>query len=354
MRIVGFEVRRVPLTLVAPYTIAYETVERAENLFVRLVTDGPHVGLGCAAPDAGVTGETHDACDAALRAAADQLRGLDPLRTEHCLEQLVDATRGCPAARAAVDAALWDHLGKVAGLPVWQLLGGYRTEVETAITLFLDTPDVMVRQARERAREGFRILKLKGGREVDVDLEVLARVREAVGPDLRLWFDANQGWTKDQALRFVAEAEAYDLELVEQPTRRGAQDALAGVTRAAAMTVGADESLHGVDDAFRLARHDVVDLVNIKLMKVGGIDAALNVEAVADAAGIDVMIGCMDESALGIAAGLHLALARRRIRYADLDGHLDLVADPAEGAVLLDRGVLRPADGPGFGLVDLE
>lgn len=351
MRIVRLEAWPLSFRLAEPYRIAYQSFDTAANVLLRVVTDSGPAGFGCAAPDPDVTGESAADSLAALREiAAPVVVGQDPLRPVRVLDLLRRPLASRPAARAAVDAALLDIVGKSAGLPVWRLLGGYRDRIRTSVTIGILEESETVARARAWVAQGFRALKLKGGLDAEADASRVLAVRAAVGEKVALRFDANQGYSVDQTLDFVAATRSANLEIVEQPVPRGELDQLGDVTRKAPIPIMADESFVDLRGAFRLARKDLVDMVNVKLMKVGGIFAALNVAALARAARLSVMVGCMDEAALGIAAGLAFALARPSVTHADLDGHIGLEGDPTTGCLRLEKGTLIPSHRPGLGL----
>lgn len=350
MKIIACEFRSISLELTVPYEITYAKITSVTNIFMRIETSAGISGFGCAAPAPDVTGETPEkVLEVSRHAIPDLLKDTDPLRHALLMERLYGELNAFPAAMAMADMALYDILGKRAGLPLYKLIGGYRDRIVTSITIGILPAGETVAAARDFVARGFKALKIKGGADVEADIERVIKVREAVGAGIELRFDANQGYSEAEALRFVAATRPAALELLEQPTSKLREDLLAKVTQSATVPVMADESLMTLKDAFRLAKNDRADMINIKLMKAGGIAEAIRINAVARAAGLEAMVGCMDEAALGIAGGLHFALGRPNARYADLDGHLDLKDDPTAGSVILREGVLYPNDAPGLG-----
>lgn len=349
MKITGVNLHRISLPLDEPYAVAYEQFDSAENVLVRIGA-GNLSGWGCAAPDVHVTGETPEqVLSAGEKVLPGLLRRMDPFRRALIMKYLKKETPGLHSLHAAVDMALWDLIGKKAGLPVWKILGGYREKIRTSVTVGICGVEETVRLSREWIDAGFSILKIKGGKDPELDVERIREVRRRLGPKISLRFDANQGYTADEAIQFASRIAELDVELFEQPTPMAKPDLLGLVTRKSDTPIMADESLVSLIDTFHLVKRGLVDLVNIKLMKAGGITEAIQMDAVARAAGVEVMVGCMDESALGIAAGLHFALSRMNIRYADLDGHMGLQGDPAAGTVILKKGYLHPSPNPGLG-----
>ena len=354
MKIKQILFQHIRMTMREPYAIAYESLAFADNIFLCLETDARLQGFGCAAPDVAVTKETvADTISVIYDIIIPLLQNYNPLQLTHIIEDLRLNLKGHPAARAMVDMALYDLLGKIAGLSLHYLLGGYRNSIPTSITIGILPIEKTLKKAKAYLDKGVLALKVKGGQDVEADIAKVCALRKEIGPNIQLRFDANQGYSAKEALQFLNGVKDADLELLEQPTTRDDLKLLGHITRKAPIPIMADESLMGLKDVFRLAKDDLADMVNIKLMKTAGIYNALQISAVARAADIKAMVGCMDESALSIAAGLHLALSSPNITHADLDGHLGLQNDPAAGAVILKKGQLYPTGRSGLGF-DLD
>ncbi len=225
MRINRIEIWPWEMRLREPYTIAYETVEKTTNVFIRLETNTGLVAYGCAAPDEPVTGEKASDVLAALREVATPLlEGADPLRRLRLLVKLKQKIPDRPSARAAVDMALHDLLGKAAGQPLWRVLGGYRDRILTSITIGIMGVDETAARARQFVQEGFRAVKIKTGSNLEEDIDRVFRVREVIGAGVALRCDANQGYSASEAIEFCAPnqiGESRDPRAADaaQPTR---------------------------------------------------------------------------------------------------------------------------------------
>lgn len=345
-------VQEMPLR--SSYTIAYETISKCDNIFLKATSDTGITGWGCAAPDKMVTGETTESVISSFKNIIEPLlKDSDPFRYNLLLEVITKQSTIKPSALAMTDMVLHDMIARKCSEPLFKLLGGYRKNMETSITIGILPLEETVSMAQELVKRGFRILKIKGGKNYQEDIDKVIRVREVVGKKIQIRFDANQGYTVEDAVTFISGTKKVGIEVFEQPTNRSREELLGAVTERVPVPVMADESLMTLRDVFRLTRRDLIDMINIKIMKVGGINEAIYINSVAKSAGVESMVGCMDESALGIAAGLHFALSRPNVIYADLDGHLDLENDPFAGLIRINNGILYPDDGPGLGRINI-
>ena len=349
MRITNISFERLDLKLSDPYTIAYETIDRTSNFILKVETDGKIVGYGCAAPDPVVTNESpSDVTNAIKNIIIPYLLGKDPFTYALLLLELKELLGKRSSALAMVDLALFDIMSKKAEVPLYKFLGGFRNSIATSITIGIMSIEETLSYANEFVKQGFRILKIKGGSNLEEDIAKMRMIHEKY-PDIELRFDGNQGYSVKESVDFVKATAAIGIEIFEQPTKVEAEDRLGEVTDLVSIPVMADESLKTLTDAFRLAQNERVDMVNIKLQKVGGIWVGMHINSVAKAAKLDAMVGCIDECGLGIAAGLHFALSRPNIVYADLDGHLDIIDDPYHSIFKLEKGILYPTEKYGLG-----
>jgi L-alanine-DL-glutamate epimerase-like enolase superfamily enzyme len=214
----------------------------------------------------------------------------------------------------------------------------------------------MAADSAEAVEDGYRILKLKLGKESVHDFERVRLIRERVGYDVRLRVDANQGWKPKEAVRLIRKMEdaGFDLELVEQPVAARDIDGLKHVTDNVATPVMADESVFSAWDALRIMERRAADIVNIKLMKAGGLHAALRICALAEIYGVECMMGCMLESKVGVTAAAHLAAAKRVITRVDLDGPALCEQDPVEGGAVFTAASIAITDAPGLGIAGIR
>ncbi len=349
-KITRIDVYKLNVALHEPFVIALGTSYQAENLLVRIHTSDGLTGWGEGSPLPTINGETQAIAFDAAQALARLLIGKDPSDIEGRVADMNAALPHNTSAKCALDVALYDLLGKAAGMPLYALLGGQNRRIRTDFTISLTAPEHIAAKARAVKARGFRTIKLKLGTNRQDDVARVRTVREAVGDDVGLSVDANQGWSAATAITILREIDRYGVEHCEQPVPRWDHAALKAVSDGSPIPIVADEACFDHHDAYTLARERAASMFNIKLSKSGGIHTALKIAAIAEAAGLRCMIGCMLEARLGIAASAHLAAARPVIAYADLDGILLHSEDPVAGGVTVDGDELVLSDAPGIGV----
>jgi L-alanine-DL-glutamate epimerase-like enolase superfamily enzyme len=335
--------------MIAPFRIALGVISEGEYLFVRINTDGGVSGWGEATPTTMITGDTQTINAAAAADLAKLMLGKDPLDIETRVTEMNRFLAFNSGVRSAFDLALYDVAARVAGLPLYALLGGGKRQLETDMTIGLNEPETMAEEAVGFKRGGAPAIKVKLGTTADEDVQRIESIREAIGPELPLRVDANQGWDFPTAVNVLRRLESAGIEYCEQPIAHWNFDGFRRLRERVSIPIMADESVFDHHDAFKLAAGGCCDYLNIKLAKSAGIHTALKINAVAEASGARCMLGCMMETRLGLTAAAHLASARPNIHYVDLDGHFQLKEDPISGGARWEGGKITLPDGPGIG-----
>ena len=348
MLIQKIEIYRLSIPM-EPFVIATGIMEFAQNTFVKVITDEGLYGVGECSAFPMIVGETQNTCIAVAQDFAKIWIGKDPLKIEERLAELNLFIAKNATIKSAFDMALYDLAAKKEGIPLYQFLGGKPREIVTDITIGISSPEEMAEKALRLHDSGAVALKVKLGKKPQDDIARIKAIRQAVGFDIPIRIDANQGWSFEEAVEALKGLEALKIQFCEQPMRTYNDHLLPQLRSQTIVPIMADESVYDHHDAERLCRTDSCDYINIKFSKSSGIAESLKIQAVASEYGIPCMIGGMLESRLALAAKTHFAYAANNVKFFDLDtcmvGHLE---DPVIGGIQYDGYAIKITEGPGI------
>ncbi|HJV20498.1 MAG TPA: dipeptide epimerase [Sediminibacterium sp.] len=349
MQITHTEIYKYSIPMV-PFTIATGTMHFAQNTFIRIHTNAGITGVGECSAFPMIVGETQATCFEMAKEFAALWEGKDPLNITARLQELDLFTARNYTAKSAFDLALYDIAAKNAGLPLYRFLGGEKKDIESDLTIGIDTPESMAAQAVEFVEKGVKVIKVKLGKDPATDIERIRSIRAAIGNAAQLRIDANQGWSYEGAVEALTGLGKFNIQFCEQPMRTWNDELLPQLCAQSPIPVMADESVYTHHDAERMIRNKACTYINIKFAKSGGIHEAIRINQVAEQGGIPCMMGGMLESRVALSAKVHFATAFSNVRFYDLDtcliGHTE---DPVTGGVTYEGMHLHLPDAPGIG-----
>ncbi|QSQ52801.1 dipeptide epimerase [Xanthomonas translucens pv. undulosa] len=358
MKITDIQLGMLRVPLKTPFKTALRTVETIEDVIVLVHTDSGHIGYGEAPATAPITGDTHGSIAEAIdRFIKPRLLGADVADLNRLTGLIQGALQHNSSAKAAVEIAVYDLWAQLYGAPLYRMLGGGTPAISTDLTISVDAIDKMVADALSALARGFACLKIKVGKDLGVDIARVKAIHAAVAGRASLRLDANQGWTPKQAVQAMRTLEdaGVALELLEQPVKAWDIDGLKYVTERVNTPVMADESAFAPAQVVDLIQRRAADIVNIKLMKSGGLSNAIRIADIAALYGVECMIGCMLESSISVAAAVHLAVAKADIiTTVDLDGPSLGLFDPVQGGVHFNESQITITDAPGLGIREIR
>ena len=356
MKIKDIKIGKINIPLKKPFKTALRTVNLAEELVIKVIADTGEIGFGSAPPTAVITGDIESSINGSIKSIiAPKIIGMPIDSLELIMKEIDSAIVKNSSAKAAVDMAVYDLFGKLYKMPLFKFFGGYRNSFETDITISVNSPDEMALDAACAVKEGYKFLKVKVGTDIKIDMERIKKIREAVGDNISIRVDANQGWKPKEAVRIIRKLEdsGYDIELVEQPVKAYDIDGLKYVTDNVETDILADEAVFGPLEAMKIVNMRAANLINIKLMKCGGFHNASKIINIAESYGVECMMGCMLESKIGISAAASFAAGKKGITKVDLDTVMLFSEDPVVGGVKCDNNIITVSNEPGLGITDV-
>ena len=349
MKIIKIEVYKFKIPMI-PFTIATGTMEYAQNILIKILTDEGIIGYGECSAFPMIVGETQTSCYHHAKNFAAYWIGKNPLEISNRMAELDNIISGNYTIKSAFDLALYDIAAKAANQPLYKFLGGKQKSIESDLTIGIDTPEKMAKQAIEFKNQGVNTLKVKLGKHPNQDVERMKEIRNAVGDKIKIRIDANQGWSKEDALLVLQKLAEYTIEFCEQPMHKYYDDFLPALCALSPIPIMADESVFTHHEARKLIANKACHLINIKFSKSGGIQEATKIHYLASKHNIACMMGGMLESRLALSAKMHFAMANDNIKYYDMDtcllGHLE---DPIIGGVQFNGMHLTIGEHTGIG-----
>jgi L-Ala-D/L-Glu epimerase len=330
MNIQQIEIFAIDLPLIEPFVVSYDTYPTMPSIIVKMTMDCGTIGWGESVPDDHVTGETYEGTYAVLRhRLAPKLIGMNAMQIESIHDVMDSLVKNAPAAKAAIDIACHDAIGKKLGVPVYQLIGGrYHERFPITHVLSIAEPQQMADIAAKKVEEGYRSFKMKVGRDVASDVKRIEAVRARVGEDIAIRVDVNQGWkSAANTMQALTQLKGANIDWLEQPVVADDIDAMVEIKSKTSVPVMIDEGLCGFRDMREIIAKRAADKVNIKLMKCGGVYRASQLAAMAEMAGMECQIGSMLESSIGSAAGFHVAFSKKVFTSVELTGPLKFSKD---------------------------
>jgi L-alanine-DL-glutamate epimerase-like enolase superfamily enzyme len=351
IRIRQIELYKLFIPLKEPFIISLGPIPNAENVVVVVHTDAGITGYGECSPFMSINGESMDTCFVVGQYFAKLFKGKNALAIEDRIAEMDRLIYGNNSIKSAFDMALYDIASQHAGLPLYKFLGGDNSKtIITDYTVSIGDPVKMAADAVKIKEEGYPAIKIKLGKDGAIDVLRIKAIREAVGNEIPLRIDANQGWQVEEAITTLKALVPFGIQHCEEPIPRWAFMDLPRVRKASPIPIMSDESCGDEHDAERLIQLNACDYMNIKLGKSGGIFKALKMVRLAEAATLHLQVGAFMESRLAMTAFAHFSLCSPIIEHFDFDTCLMFVEDPVTGGIMYEKnGVVSVPETPGLG-----